>query len=406
MPDKDLEKLAIEKEEKRRKKKARRLRVPVPLLVLLAVILVVLAAAWLYLSRGVPVQTTAVARVYPAQVLTRLTASGYVVAQRRADVGTKVTGQLVSLLVEEGDAVEEGQVLARLESEEAAAMVREAQSNLTLAEARLREAGANLENAQRDFGRMENLAESGAVSRSEYDAARTAYLAARATHQAAQAAVEASRAALERARVSLSYTEITAPFDAVVLTKNADVGDIITSLGAAAQAKGSVVSIADLSSLQVEADVSESNIGMVSVGQPCDITLDALPQERFRGVVDSIVPTVERAQATVLVKVRFVNPGSGILPEMSARVGFLSRPLGPDEWRPRIMVSSRTIVRSEEGFFVFLVEGERARKTPVQTGERFGDMVVVLRGVQPGDTVVEAPPEDLGDSEWVTIVEE
>ncbi len=406
MPDKDLGKLAIEKDEKKRKKKTRRVRVPVPLLLIMAGILVVLAVAWFYLSRGVVVQTTTVSRLYPAQVLTRLTASGYVVAQRRADVGTKVTGQLVSLLVEEGDSVKEGQVLARLESEEAAAVVREARSNLTLAEARLREAGATLENAQRDFMRMENLAESGAVSRSEYDAARTTYLAARASHQAAQAAADAGRAALERARVSLSYTEITAPFDAVVLTKNADVGDIITSLGAAAQAKGSVVSIADLSSLKVEADVSESNIGMVSVGQPCDITLEALPQKRFRGVVDSIVPTVDRAQATVLVKVSFVNPGQGILPEMSARVGFLSQPLGPDGWRPRDMVSSRAIVRSEEGNFVFLVKGERAEKTPVQTGERFGDMVSVLRGVRTGDMVIEAPPEDLSDGERITLAEE
>jgi len=183
------------------------------------------------------------------------------------------------------------------------------------------------------------------------------------------------------------------------------VGDIVTSLGAAAQAKASVVTIADLSSLQVEADVSESNIGMVSVGQPCDITLDALPSERFRGAVDSIVPTVDRAQATVLVKVRFEDLDPEILPEMSAKVGFLSRSLEPDERSPRNMVSSSAVVRSEYGESVFVVRGERAEQVRVQTGERFGDMVAVIQGVQAGDVVVADPPDDLSDGQRITIVE-
>ena len=405
MADKDLGKLAIEKQEKQRKRRSRRFRVPPAALLVAAAAVVAVLLVWYALSQGVAVEVATVTRVYPAQVLTRLTASGYVVAQRRADVGTKVTGQLVSLLVEEGSVVEKGQVLARLENEEATAQVHEARSNLNLAEARLEEAGANLENARRDFRRMERLVESGAVSRSEYDTARTAYLAAQATRDAARAAVEAGGAVLQRAKVALSYTEITAPFDAVVLTKNADVGDIVTSLGAAAQAKASVVTIADLSSLQVEADVSESNIGMVSVGQPCDITLDALPSERFRGAVDSIVPTVDRAQATVLVKVRFEDLDPEILPEMSAKVGFLSRSLEPDERSPRNMVSSSAVVRSEYGESVFVVRGERAEQVRVQTGERFGDMVAVIRGVQAGDVVVADPPDDLSDGQRITIVE-
>ncbi|HNU75352.1 MAG TPA: biotin/lipoyl-binding protein, partial [Deltaproteobacteria bacterium] len=177
MADKDLGKLAIEKQEKQRKRRSRRFRVPPAALLVAAAAVVAVLLVWYALSRGVPVEVATVTRVYPAQVLTRLTASGYVVAQRRADVGTKVTGQLVSLLVEEGSVVEKGQVLARLENEEATAQVHEARSNLNLAEARLEEAGANLENARRDFRRMERLVESGAVSRSEYDTARTAYLA-------------------------------------------------------------------------------------------------------------------------------------------------------------------------------------------------------------------------------------
>ena len=139
--------------------------------------------------------------------------------------------------------------------------------------------------------------------------------------------MKASNAALEGANVAIEYTLIRAPFDAIVLTKNADIGDIVTPIGAAANAKAAVVTIADMNSLEVEADVSESNLSQIRVGQPCEIQLDALPQARFRGAVHMIVPTADRSKATVMVKVRFVDKDPRILPEMSAKVAFLSRPV-------------------------------------------------------------------------------
>ncbi len=144
-----------------------------------------------------------------------------------------------------------------------------------------------------------------------------------------EAAVLAAQAALKAAEVNLEYTLIRAPFDAVVLTKNADVGDIVTPIGAAAKAKAAVVTIADMDSLQVEADVSESNLEKVKEGQPCEIQLDALPGERFDGDVHMIVPTADRTKATVMVKVRFARLDPRILPEMSARVAFSAI-----RWRP------------------------------------------------------------------------
>ncbi len=204
--------------------------------------------------------------------------------------------------------------------------------------------------------------------------------------------MESGGAALKSAQISLSYSEIRAPFDAVVLTKNADVGDIITPFGAAANAKAAVVSIADLSSLVVEVDVSEANIGTVQVGQPCDIQLDALPESRFRGVVDTIVPTVDRSKATVLVKVRFLTQDTRVLPEMSAKVGFLSRDLGSDELEPRTMVNAQALQGAGEGVFVFVVDGDRVRKRSVRPGERFGDMIEVKDGIKAGDTVVVVLP--------------
>ena len=138
---------------------------------------------------------------------------------------------------------------------------------------------------------------------------------------------------MEAAKVAVEYTQIRAPFDAVVLTKNADVGDIVTPIGAAANAKAAVVTIADMDSLRVEADVSESNLEKVKVGQPCEIQLDALPETRFPGQVHMIVPTADRSKATVMVKVRFLDPDPRILPEMSAKVAFLSRSVNPEEQR-------------------------------------------------------------------------
>jgi RND family efflux transporter MFP subunit len=247
--------------------------------------------------------------------------------------------------------------------------------------------------------------QSGAVSRAEYDASTLRFHTGEAAYEAAQSTVKANEAALRNAEVSLSYTEVRAPFDAVVLTKNADVGDILTPIGAAASSKAAVVSIADLSSLQVEADVSEANIGMVFAGQPCDITLDALPGARFDGVVDTIVPTVDRSKATVMVKVRFLQKDPRILPEMSAKVGFLSRPLQSLEKKPRVMVGSMAVVKGKGGEEIFLVQGSKAVKRSVRTGEKLGDMTEIIGGAKPGDTAVANPPAGLRDGSRVTILE-
>lgn len=404
MADNGLEKLAIEKKTKEKKVRGRS-GSPLRILLIAGVVLLVFLMLWMYFSKGTQVTITTVSEVFPSQILSKLNASGYVVAQRKADVATKTTGQLVSIMVQEGSVVREGQVIARLENDDARARVSEMEANLTLARARLEEAKATSENTKTDFERMKKLVKTGAVSKSEFDAARTRYLTAEASVKASDASVRAGTAALQSADVSLSYTEIKAPFDAVVLTKNADVGDIITPLGSAANAKAAVVTIADLSSLQVEADVSESNIGMVSAGQPCDITLDALPGVRFQGVVDTIVPTVDRTKATVLVKVIFLKSDPRILPEMSAKVGFLSRLLRQDEMRPRVMVSSSALRGAGEDAHVFVVRGDKAVEAPVMTGVQLGGMVEVRKGLKPGDVVVSNPPEKLKDGAKIEVLE-
>ncbi len=222
---------------------------------------------------------------------------------------------------------------------------------------------------------------------------------------AAEAALRASTAALRSADVSLEYTLIRAPFDAVVLTKNADIGDIVTPLGAAANAKAAVVTIADLRSLQVETDVSETNLSLVKVGQPCEIQLDALPDSRFRGILHAIVPTADRAKATVTVKVRFLDKDPRVLPEMRAKVAFLSRPLKPEEEKPITAVVRSAIVDKGGPKSVFRVQGNRAVETAVTTGEQFGEMVEVLGGIKAGDRVVAKPPKRLKNGYRVKVAE-
>ncbi|HWR57774.1 MAG TPA: efflux RND transporter periplasmic adaptor subunit, partial [Thermodesulfovibrionales bacterium] len=195
------------------------------------------------------------------------------------------------------------------------------------------------------------------------------------------------------------------PFDAVVLTKNADVGDIITPLGAAANAKASVYTIADMSSLQVEVDVSESSISQVKTGQPCEIQLDALPESRFRGTVHMIVPTADRTKATVLVKVGFVDKDPRVLPEMGAKVAFLQREVKPEEQKPRTALNPATVFARKGKNEVFLIQENKVVETPVTLGAKIGDMVEVSAGLKTGDRVVLKPLDKLKNGDRIKVLE-
>jgi RND family efflux transporter MFP subunit len=207
--------------------------------------------------------------------------------------------------------------------------------------------------------------------------------------------VKAAEATFEGTKVSVEYTLLRAPFDAVVLTKNADIGDIVTPLGAAANAKAAVVTIADMNSLQVEADVSESNLEQVKKGQPCEIQLDALPEKRFRGEVHMVIPTADRSKATVMVKVRFLDIDPRVLPEMSAKVAFLSKPVGPGEETPRTTINPAAVVSRDGKSMAFVIKDNRVEEREITTGEKLGDLLVVTGGVKAGDRVVLNPSTGL-----------
>ena len=220
-----------------------------------------------------------------------LTASGYIVAQRKAAVASKGSGKLVYLGVVEGDRVKKNQIIARLEDSDVHASLEQAKANLRINE-------ADLKDAQQSLKRQKDLLEKGLANQADYDAAEARQLRVIAN-------IEMAKALVDGAEVALEYTLIRAPFDGTVLAKNADIGEMVVPMAASVGSKSAVVTIADMTSLQVEADVSESNIENVKPDQPCEITLDAYPEVRYQGYVAKIVPTADRAKATVLVKVAF-----------------------------------------------------------------------------------------------------
>ncbi|MDX9963390.1 efflux RND transporter periplasmic adaptor subunit [Desulfobacter postgatei] len=355
------------------------------------------------LTLAVKVDVARVVGLYPSEAYTLLNASGYVVAQRKAAVASKITARLVSLSVEEGSPVKAGQEIARLESDDLEAARNRALADLEFVRFKIEQVKAELTDATRSHQRNKQLLPKQYISMAEYDVGEARYRTARAALSAEEAALKASRAALRVAAVNLEYAIIRAPFDALVLTKNADIGDIVTPLGAAADSKSAVVNIADMDSLMVEVDVSESNIRQVYVKQPCEIRLDALPEARFAGRVHMIVPTADRSKASVMVKIAFLEKDRKLLPEMSAKVAFLSQPLTVAEKEPVMAVPTAALIEANGENIVFLVQDGKIIQKTVRLGRQLGDMTEVKSGLASEDVIALNPLHRLKQGMKVVI---
>ena len=331
-----------------------------------------------------------------------LNAAGYVVPERKAALASKASGRLEWLGVLEGSRVKQNEVVARLESKDVRAALDQAAAQVTVAEANLQQAAAELRDADANYKRSRELLAKKYISDAQHEANLARLDKARAAVESQKAALAAARANRQAAEVAVEQTQIRAPFDAIVLTKNADVGDNITPFSSATGAKAAVVTVADMDTLEVEADVAESSIGKIRVGQPCEVQLDALPDTRLAAVVSRVVPTVDRSKATVLVKVRFVDKDARVLPDMSAKVAFLERAPTADEKRPVPAVQARAIVERDGRKQVFAIREGHARRLEVSTGRRLGELVEV-RGLAAGERVVLDPPAALRDGAAVTV---
>lgn len=366
--------------------------------VLLALVLLVAALLVVRsMTAPVEVETATASTGYRSQNFTLLNATGYVVAQRKAAVASKATGRLEWLGVREGSVVRRDEVLARLENRDVTASMEQAAASVKVAQANLEQGEAELNEAERNFNRSRDLLAKNFVSQAAHDTAIGRFERARAAVSGYRAAIAVAQANHRAAQVAVEQTLIRAPFDGVVLTKNANVGDVITPFSSALGSQAAVVTMADMATLEVEADVSESNLAKIKLDQPCEIQLDAIPDARFRGRLLRLVPTVDRTKATVMAKVRFAELDARILPEMSAKVSFLSQEVPDTERSARVVVPSAAVVKRDGKNVLFIVREGRAVQSAVEAGEKIGELLEIRAGVAAGDKLVLRPAEKLRD---------
>lgn len=362
------------------------------IVVVAALVVLILTGVWDALSsRAVPVHVTTATMRDPTQSNAVLTSSGYVVAQQKAAIASKATGRLVYLGVVEGDAVSKGQVIARLEDDDVRAQLAAAKANLRVNEAELKE-------AENNYGRQQNLFEDGLIAEMELEAAEARY-------RRVLASIDLSEARIKEAEVVLENTRIRAPFDGTVLTKNADVGEVVAPLGAGSNTRAAVVTIADMNSLQVEADVAESNIEKIQIGQPAKIALDAYPNHYYDGYAAKIIPTADRSKGTVMVKVAFASYDRRVLPEMSAKVTFLSTENGEavEGAQPTLIVPATSVMSNQGEPIVYTVRNNIAVATPVVTGGTLEGSVEIVSGLKEGEQVITNPSKPITDGTKVVV---
>ena len=346
------------------------------------------------------VDTGTIALVTPAQSQQLLVATGYVVPQRKANISPRIGGRVAKLFVDDGSVVKSGQVIAVLEDADYRAQLLSAQADQRGAEAREKRAEIDAQDAQRALEREQLVQSKGVSTPAALDTASARANGSRASLGAAHADVAAARARVEVARVNLENCYVRAPFGGRITQKLTDIGEIVFGFTSAGSGNGGIASLADFTTLQVEADVNESQVAKLKLGTPAEIVLDAFPEKRFRGKVAEVRPRVDRAKATVTVKVAFVDDTTDVLPDMGSKVTFLAKELddAAKNAAPTPAVQPDAVVDRGENKAVFTVNAEGVvHVIPVVTGAPLGSLVSLKQGPPPGTKIVRSPPASLKD---------
>jgi RND family efflux transporter MFP subunit len=378
-------------------------------IVLVAIVAAAGIGGWLWATREVAIAVevapvTARAAGTQASVLN---ASGYVTARRRATVSSKITGKVVEINVEEGMAVREGQVLARLDDATPRAALALAQAQVEAARSTLRENSVRLAEAKLTLTRRMQLMKDGLVPQADVDQAQAEAdsIEARIAATREQVAVAERQAALQK--TDLDNTVIRAPFSGVAISKDAQPGEMVSPVSAGGGfTRTGISTIVDMKSLEIEVDVNESYINRVKSSQRVTAVLDAYPEWQIPARVITTVPTADRQKATVLVRIGFEKLGDPrILPDMGVKVTFLRDP--GDSAIPAAQAVSlvpKNAVRSEnDKSYVFVVRQETVERRAIQTGGADGDRVEVIAGLAAGDRVVVTPPPELAEGARIVI---
>jgi RND family efflux transporter MFP subunit len=375
--------------------------------ILVAVLLIAVAGGgWLWTRRveAAAVKTVTItaqtgAAAAPGAVLN---ASGYVTARRRATVSSKVTGKVLEIFVEEGKEVRRGQVLARLDDSQIRAGLAVAQAQLGSAERAAAEDQARLREAEQTLQRRRQLLKEGVIGRAELEASEAQVDSLKARIALADQQVRVAAAQIAAIRTDLADMVVRAPFDGVAISKDAQPGEMISPVSAGGGfTRTGICTIVDMSSLEIEVDVSESYINRVRPAQPVEAVLDAYPEWRIPAHVITTVPSADRQKATVRVRIGFEKLDPRILPDMGIKVSFLNeRAAQPDPAaapRARLLVP-KTAVRTDNGASVlFVVREDRAERRAVRIGAEDGNQIEIVSGVSAGEKVVVEGPPTLAD---------
>jgi HlyD family secretion protein len=352
-----------------------------------------------------------------------LTASGYVVARRKAVVSAKIQGRLADLRVEEGARVLAGEVIARLESEDyeaqvlrARAQVQQAAAQIASGRASIRRADADLAEARRQLGVNEQLTQKRMLAIDTLEASRARVQMLDAAAGQANADVKRMEAAYAQAfadqhfaEAQLANTVIRAPFTGVVVKKMAEVGESVAPIPPGVNlstSSGAIVALADLDTLEVEVDVAEANVAKLFASQPADVTVEAFPDKHYDAELRQISPTADRTKATVTVKVTILQNDPDLKPEMSAKATFLAPPPNDSIAAPgssQILIPARALIARDDGPTVFEVSDGKAKAIAVSTGATREDRVVVTGGLGGGELLIVDPPPGLRDGTKVTV---
>ena len=395
-----LEGLRIPRDEQPRPSLARRFLWPSIATVCVVGVLALLAVNfWPASTTEVRVETVRLSS--SGGIASVLDASGYVTARRSATVSSQRTGRIRRVLVEEGMAVEEGQVVAELDDAAELAQLRLAEAQLAAARSAQGETRAELHEAELAFGRMSELNAWGLASDAELDSARAARDRLSARLESNQAAVTVAERVQAVQRQAHSETVIRAPFAGVVIDKNAQPGEMVSPVSAGGGfTRTGICTLVDMESLEIEVDVNEAYLQRVRAGGAVIARLDAYPTWRIPAEVIAIVPAANREKATVRVRVGILERDARILPDMGAKVSFIeSGRDAPDVLAApaRLSIASSALQGEYDDHWVYVAEEGRAVRRNVVTGERDGPRVLVLSGLSPGEKVVVDPPAGLSD---------
>ena len=335
-----------------------------------------------------------------------LNASGYVTARRRATVSAKVTGKVLEVFVEEGKPVRKGQVLAKLDASQVRAALAVGEAQLETARRGAAEDEARLREAELTLGRREQLVKERVISTAELDSARAEVESLRARIAVANQQIKVSESLVNQRRTDLADMEVRAPFDGVAISKDAQPGEMISPVSAGGGfTRSGIATIVDMSSLEIEVDVSESYINRVHPAMPVEAVLDAYPDWRIPAHVIATIPSADRQKATVRVRIGFEKLDPRILPDMGVKVSFLNeRPATEAEAaRPRLLVPTKSLRSSDGKSVVFVLREDRVERRAVTIGTASGDQTEVLAGVSAGERVVVDAPQTLKDGDKVKV---